>query len=126
MAEMASVASDGGGKRGLPPQFASNLNDMGPPLSAGPLCSALLLAANAACRPSSASLRSFDSNDDKSAVSDVVAHVDTVRFLDRSFLFIPRPILLSLRAPFRFFYRMIAVIDQWLSPKLVPFIVKMI
>ena len=79
MAEMASVASDGGGKRGLPPQFTSNLNDMGPPLSAGPLCSALLLAANAACRPSSASLRSFDTNDDKSAVSDVVAHVDTVK-----------------------------------------------
>jgi hypothetical protein len=81
MAEMASVASDGGVKRSLPPQFASNLNDMGPSLSAGPLCSALLLAANAACRPSTASLRSFDTNDDKSAVSDVVAHVDTVRFL---------------------------------------------
>lgn len=79
MAEVASVASDGGGKKGIPPQFASNiLNDMGPPQT---LCSALLLAANAACRPSSASLRSFDINDDKSAVSDVVAHVDTVRCL---------------------------------------------
>ncbi|KAL3784522.1 LOW QUALITY PROTEIN: hypothetical protein ACHAW5_005285 [Stephanodiscus triporus] len=82
MAEVASVASDGGGKKGIPPQFASNiLNDMGPPQT---LCSALLLAANAACRPSSASLRSFDINDDKSAVSDVVAHVDTDDCCDRS------------------------------------------
>ena len=64
--EMGSVASDGGGKK-PPPQhqqqkddipkpkgveFASNilnpLNDMGPPQA---LCSALLLAANAACQP---------------------------------------------------------------------------
>lgn len=51
-------------------EFASNiLNDMGPP----PLCSALLLAANAACRPSSPSF---------SQASTVGAHVDTVgRFL---------------------------------------------
>ena len=61
---------------------ASNiLNDMGPP----PLCSALLLAANAACRPSSrCSLRSFDTNNDGEAPSDVVAHVDTDDCCDRS------------------------------------------
>lgn len=86
MTEIGSVTSDGGGKRhhrSETPQFASNiLNDMGPPTA---LCSALLLAANAACRPSSTSLRSFDTNDDgKSAVSDVDAHVDTDDCCDRS------------------------------------------
>jgi hypothetical protein len=87
--EMASVASnDGGGRsKGLlpvpPPQTFAASNMMGPPLTAaGPLCSALLLAANAACRPDSsiAFRSSFDaSGDDKSAISDVDAHVDTVR-----------------------------------------------
>ena len=86
MTEIGSVISDGGGKRhhrSETPQFASNiLNDMGPPTA---LCSALLLAANAACRPSSTSLHSFDTNDDgKSAVSDVDAHVDTDDCCDRS------------------------------------------
>lgn len=86
MNEIGSVASDGGGKRhhrSETPQFASNiLNDMGPPTA---LCSALLLAANAACRPSSTSLRSFDTNDDgMSAVSDVDAHADTDDCCDRS------------------------------------------
>ena len=65
-------------------EFASNiLNDMGPP----PLCSAalLLLAANAACRPSSGcSLRSFDTNNGGEAPSDVVAHADTVGYLSCS------------------------------------------
>ena len=86
--EIASVASDGRKGAALPHntkgvEFASNiLNDMGPPQA---LCSALLLAANAACRPSSShcSLRSFDTNDGgaapgSDAVSDVVAHLDTV------------------------------------------------
>lgn len=61
-------------------EFASNiLNDMGPPPV---LCSALLLAANAACRPSSrCSLRSFDTHIDGEAPSDVVAHLDTVSYL---------------------------------------------
>lgn len=80
MAEMASVASGPTvatvtNRESTAPQHkgdecASNvLNDMGPPAQ---LCSALLLAANAACRPSSrCSLRSFDTN-------SVVAHVDTV------------------------------------------------
>lgn len=86
MTEIGSFASHGGGKRhhrSETPQFASNtLNDMGPPTA---LCSALLLAANAACRPSSTSLRSFNTNDDgKSAVSDVDAHVDTDDCCDRS------------------------------------------
>ena len=60
-------------------EFASNiLNDMGPPAQ---LCSALLLAANAACRPSSrCSFRSFDTNNDGEAPSDVGAHVDTVGY----------------------------------------------
>ncbi len=87
--EMASVASNDGGAKSrshipvLPPQasFATS-NMMGPPLTAaGPLCSALLLAANAACRPDSSTpfRSSFDaSGDDDSAISDVVAHVDTV------------------------------------------------
>jgi len=85
MAEIASVASGASGptsssavkeeerldsrKSNAPHkgvEFASNiLNDMGPP----PLCSALLLAANAACRPSSPSF---------SQASTVGAHVDTV------------------------------------------------
>jgi hypothetical protein len=92
--EMASVASNDAVVRSRshipihphPPQqasFATSNLMMGPPLTAaGPLCSALLLAANAACRPdSSIPFRSsFDaSGDDKSAISDVVAHVDTVR-----------------------------------------------
>lgn len=98
--EMASVASNDGGARSRsllpihpPPQasFATS-NMMGPPLTAaGPLCSALLLAANAACRPdSSIPFRSsFDaSGDDKSAISDVVAHVDTVRELRLIFRFL--------------------------------------
>jgi len=57
-------------------EFADNIlvNHMGPPPA---LCSALLLTANAACRPSS---RCSD------APSDVVAHVDTVR-RDSSFGF---------------------------------------
>ena len=95
MAEMASVASGDAAlerfntRKDAVPQhnpkgveFASNiLNDMGPP----PLCSALLLAANAACRPSSrCSLRSFDTNNDGEAPSDVVAHVDTDDCCDRS------------------------------------------
>lgn len=96
MAEMASVASEPTSKaatsslercntrestassnpKGV--EFASNIlmqqNDMGPPA----LCSALLLAANAACRPSSrSSLRSFDTDNDGDAPSDVIAHVDT-------------------------------------------------
>lgn len=88
--EIASVASDSRKAAALPHhskgvEFASNiLNDMGPPQA---LCSALLLAANAACRPSSShcSLRSFDTNEDgktpgSDAVSDVVAYLDTVCF----------------------------------------------
>mmetsp|Transcript_29880 Transcript_29880/g.63373 ORF Transcript_29880/g.63373 Transcript_29880/m.63373 type:complete len:496 (+) Transcript_29880:114-1601(+) len=82
--EMASVASLERSNTHKTPhhnpkgvEFASNiLNDMGPP----PLCSAalLLLAANAACLPSSrCSLRSFDTNNDGDAPSDVVAHADT-------------------------------------------------
>jgi hypothetical protein len=85
--EIASVASDSRKGAVMPHhtkgvEFASNiLNDMGPPQA---LCSALLLAANAACRPSSShcSLRSFDTKEgiapDSDAVSDVVAHLDTV------------------------------------------------
>ena len=89
--EMGSVASDG---KKPPPQhhqpkdetdvkpkgveFASNilnpLNDMGPPQA---LCSALLLAANAACQPNSNSL-GFNQQ------SDVEAHVDTDDCCDRS------------------------------------------
>ena len=91
---MGSVASDGGGKK-PPPQhhqqkddipkpkgveFASNIlnpmNDMGPPQA---LCSALLLAANAACQPNSNSLR-FN----REQQSDVEAHVDTDDCCDRS------------------------------------------
>jgi hypothetical protein len=103
MAEMASVASDGARKSAATQhhqvgkddsklknvEFASNiLNDMGPPA----LCSALLLAANAACKPNSSncSLRSFDDGEAQSdAVSDVVAHVDTVR--SESFVFDQEP-----------------------------------
>mmetsp|Transcript_3375 Transcript_3375/g.7537 ORF Transcript_3375/g.7537 Transcript_3375/m.7537 type:complete len:224 (-) Transcript_3375:420-1091(-) len=102
MAEMASVASEPTSKaatsslerfntrestvsnpKGV--EFASNiLNDMGPPAQ---LCSALLLAANAACRPSSrSSLRSFDTDNDGDAPSDVVAHVDTDDCCDRSII----------------------------------------
>ena len=87
---MGSVASDGGKKP--PPQhhqskddvkpkgveFASNilnpLNDLGPPTA---LCSALLLAANAACQSNSNSL-GFRQQ------SDVEAHVDTDDCCDRS------------------------------------------
>lgn len=88
MAEMASVASGptfgaATNRESTVPQhkgveFASNiLNDMGPPAQ---LCSALLLAANAACRPSSrCSLRSFDTN-------SVIAHVDTDDCCDRSII----------------------------------------
>ncbi len=88
--EIASVASDSRKGAIIPHntkgvEFASNiLNDMGPPQA---LCSALLLAANAACRQSSShcSLRSFDTNEgtapDSDAVSDVVAHLDTVMLM---------------------------------------------
>ena len=91
--EMGSVASDSGKKP--PPQhhqpkddvpkpkgveFASNilnpLNDMGPPQA---LCSALLLAANAACQPNSNSLGFSEQQS-----SDVEAHVDTDDCCDRS------------------------------------------
>ena len=90
MAEMASVASEASGSRPASRQVergsslertrktatvafaASNiLSNMGPP---PPLCSALLLAANAACRPSS---RGSDGEADSRA-STVGAHVDTV------------------------------------------------
>ena len=51
--------------------------DMGPP----PLCSALLLAANAACNPSSSINNMDNDNDDNSSVD---AHVDTDDCCDRS------------------------------------------
>ncbi len=73
--EIASVASDSRKGAILPHntkglEFASNiLNDVGPPQS---LCSALLLAANAAC------FIDERTAPDSDAVSDVVAHLDTV------------------------------------------------
>lgn len=74
--DIASVASDGRKVAALPAL------PWVPPVS---LCSALLLAANAACRPTSShcSLHSYDTNENgtvpsSDGVSDVVAHLDTV------------------------------------------------